>query len=105
MGAICLRVRGGAVLGNIFFCVLLVFSGVNVALDQLPPWMAEVAVWLPLTHGIGAARLVADGQSLIDVGGLLAREAGIGLLYTVIGLALLAWFERESRRTASLDRI
>jgi len=105
MGAICLRVRGGAVLGNIFFCVLLVFSGVNVSLDQLPPWMAEVAVWLPLTHGIEAARLVADGESLVDVAGLLARELGIGVLYTVIGLVLLAWFERESRRTASLDRI
>lgn len=105
MGAICLRVRGGAVLGNIFFCVLLVFSGVNVGRDQLPGWMAAIGGWLPLSHGIEAARRVADGARLADVGGLLARELGVGVLYTVIGLALLAWFERESRRTASLDRI
>jgi len=105
MGAVCLRVRQGAVLGNIFFCVLLVFSGVNVALDQLPHWMAVIGAWLPLSHGIEAARLVADGASLAEVSGLLLRELGVGAIYTVIGLLLLGWFERESRRTASLDRI
>ena len=47
-----------------FFCVLLVFCGVNVALDDLPGWMAAVGHWLPLTHGIEAARMLADGSDL-----------------------------------------
>ncbi|CAB4714655.1 MAG: ABC transporter permease subunit [Actinobacteria bacterium] len=105
IGAVCLRVREGAVAGNVVFCLLLVFSGVNVAPADLPGWMVTVGSWMPLTHGIEAARLVAGDSSLGDVGGLLGRELGVGLLYTVLGLLLLTWFERESRRTASLDRV
>jgi ABC-2 type transport system permease protein len=104
MGAVALRVRESAVLGNVVFCLLLVFCGVNVALDDLPAWMATVGTWLPLTHGIEAARLLADGSGLGAVDGLLLREIGVGLIYTVIGLALLRFFEDESRRSASLDR-
>ena len=40
MGAINLRLRDGATLGNVFFLVLLIFTGTNVALDDLPGWMA-----------------------------------------------------------------
>jgi ABC-type multidrug transport system ATPase subunit len=54
---------------------------------------------------VRAARLLADGSGLGAVGGLLLRETGIGLLYTVAGLALLRFFENESRRSASLDRV
>ncbi|MCW2797894.1 ABC transporter permease [Nocardioides sp.] len=104
MGAVALRVRESAVLGNVLFCVLLVFCGVNVALDDLPGWMATVGSWLPLTHGIAAARLLADDSSLGDVTGLVTREIGVGAIYTVLGLALLRFFEGESRRRASLDR-
>jgi ABC-2 type transport system permease protein len=104
MGAVALRVRESAVLGNVVFCVLLVFCGVNVALDDLPGWMATVGTWLPLSHGIEAARLLADGSGLGAVDGLLLREIGVGAIYTVIGLGLLRFFEDESRRRASLDR-
>lgn len=101
--AIALRVRETATLANIVFGVLLVFCGVNVPVSALPGWMAAVARWLPLTHGIAAARVVADGAPLSTVGGLLEREALLGVGYVVAGLALLAWFERESRRLATLE--
>ncbi|GEP37754.1 hypothetical protein NPS01_14170 [Nocardioides psychrotolerans] len=104
MGALALRVRETAVLGNVVFCVLLVFCGTNIALDDLPGWMAAVGTWLPLTHAIEAGRLLADGSGLGAVGGLMLRELGGGALFTVAGLALLRFFEDESRRTASLDR-
>lgn len=105
MGAVALRVREAAFLGNIVFITLLVFCGVNVAVADLPAWMAAVAEWLPLTHGIAAAREVADGVPLSSVGGLLAREAGLGAAYTVLGLGLLRYFEWESRRSATLERV
>ncbi len=41
MGAIYLRIRDGATLGNVLFLILLVFCGTNVALDDLPGWMAD----------------------------------------------------------------
>ncbi len=105
MGAVTLRVREGATFGNVVFCVLLVFCGVNVAREDLPAWMGDVGAWLPLTHGIEAARAVADGAALGDVGGLLLRELGTGAAYAVLGLLLLHLLEHQSRRLATLERI
>jgi ABC-2 type transport system permease protein len=101
--ALALRVRETAVLVNIAFGVLLIFCGVNVPLASLPPWMRDVAAWLPLTHAIGAARQASVGVSLGSLGSDLAKEALLGLGYVVVGLLLLAYFERESRRRATLD--
>jgi ABC-2 type transport system permease protein len=107
LGLICagvgLRVRETAVLNNIIFGLLLVFTGANVAVDELPGWMQAISERVPLTHGIQAARQVADGASLGDVSGLLAAEAAIGVAYTVVGYALLLLMERESRKRASLQ--
>jgi ABC-2 type transport system permease protein len=100
--AVALRVRETAVLANIVFGVLLIFCGTNVASTALPDWMAAVGRWLPLTHGIEAAREVAGGDPLSAVAGLVGREAAVGLLYVVIGMALLRFFEAESRRRATL---
>jgi ABC-2 type transport system permease protein len=105
MGALSLRIREGAVIANVVFCILLVFSGVNVALDQLPAWMAHIGSWLPLSHGIEAARAIADGNSISEVGGLLWHELGIGVGYAALGLVLLRYFESESRRRATLDQV
>jgi len=101
--ALGLRVRETATLNNIVFGLLLVFCGVNVPLSELPGWMSTIAEGLPLTHGIQAARRLADGQSLGAVGGLLAAEALIGLVYGVIGYGLLRTLEWQSRRLATLE--
>ncbi len=103
--ALALRVRETAVLANVVFGILMIFAGVNVPLDALPSWMASFAGWLPLTHGIAAAREVAAGASLASIRPDLFIEAGLGALYIGIGLAMLAWFEREARRRATLETI
>jgi ABC-2 type transport system permease protein len=104
MGALALRVRESAVLGNVLFCLLLVFSGVNVATADLPTWMARVGAWLPLTHAIDAARRMANGAQLSEVGGLIARELGVAAIFLALGLVMLGYFEDESRRRATLER-
>lgn len=101
--AIGLRVRETAVLNNILFGLLLIFTGANVPLDELPGWMAAIGDRVPLTHGIEAARQVADGAGVGDVGGLLASEFAIGVVYTFVGYQLLRLMERESRKRASLQ--
>jgi ABC-2 type transport system permease protein len=101
--ALALRVRETAVLANVFFGVLLIFCGINVPMANLPGWMAAIGEWLPLTHGIAAARRVAAGAALSTVAPGLTREAATGTLYLLVGLALLGWFERDSRRRATLD--
>jgi ABC-2 type transport system permease protein len=101
--ALSLRVRETAVLANVIFGFLLVFCGVNIPLDRLPDWMASVAPWLPMTHGIEAARQLADGGALGDVWGLVGREAALGVGYILVGLVLLSYFEWDSRRRATLE--
>jgi ABC-2 type transport system permease protein len=104
IAASALRVRETAVASNIMFGFLLVFCGVNVPLGALPGWMVGVSNLLPLTHAIEAARRLADGASLGGVAGLLVHEAIRGVIYFAIGLGALALLERQSRRTASLER-
>jgi len=101
--SISLRVRQSAVLSNIIMGLLLIFCGVNAPLSTLPGWMSSIANWLPLTHGIAAARRLAAGASLSNVSRTVTVEAGVGVMYLVIGLALLRFLEIESRRNATLE--
>jgi ABC-2 type transport system permease protein len=107
LGLVCagigLRVRETAVLNNVLFGLLLIFTGANVPLEELPGWMEAIGRSVPLTHGIMAARELADGASLADVSGLLATEAFIGIVYVFVGYQLLRLMERESRKRASLQ--
>ena len=103
MAAIALRVRDVAVLANVVFGLLMIFAGVNVPLVSLPGWVAATAQWLPLTHGIAAARELAAGAGVAAIVGQLGIEALLGLLYSVLGLATLFWLEFESKRKSTLD--
>jgi ABC-2 type transport system permease protein len=101
--SIALRVRQSSVLSNIIMGILLIFCGVNAPLSALPRWMSSVAHWMPLTHGIAAARKLAVGASFASVSGEVATEAAVGVMYLAFGLALLRFFESESRQNATLE--
>lgn len=101
--AIAMRVRSTAVLSNLLFGVLLVFSGANVAVEALPGWMASVSPWLPLTHAIAASRQLAAGAPLGSVLGVLALEVAVGVSYATLGLVALAILETDGRRRATLE--
>jgi ABC-2 type transport system permease protein len=87
----------------VIFGLLLIFTGANLRIDTLPGWMQAISARVPLTHGIEAARRVANGASLGDVSRLLASEAVIGVVYLFLGYQLLLLMERESRKRASLQ--
>jgi ABC-2 type transport system permease protein len=102
-GAIGLRARDVFFLANIVVYTLLLVCGANVPVDSLPGWMQTIASGVPLTHGIEAARAVADGASLADVDHLVWMELGIGAAYAASGYSLFRFFEFEGRRRASLE--
>jgi ABC-2 type transport system permease protein len=102
-GALGLRVREVAVLANIMFGLLLIFTGANVPLDELPGWMRAISNVIPLTHGIEAARLLADGASLGAVDHLIAQEVLVGAAYGFVGYALIRVFEWQGRVRATLE--
>jgi ABC-2 type transport system permease protein len=99
-----LLLREQGVLANIMFGLLLIFTGANVPIDDLPGWMQAVSEVLPFTHGIEAARRIADGAGLGEVEGLLAAEAAVGLAYAVLGYAFIRAAETASRRYATLEK-
>ena len=99
-----LLARDTATLDNIIFGILLVFTGANVALDDLPGWMSTIAQGLPLTHGIEAARRLADGASFANVGGLVAAEMLVGAVWALIGYSIIRTLEWQSRIHATLER-
>ena len=103
-GAVSLRIRENAVLNNVIFGFLLIFTGANVPLDALPGWMSTLAQGLPFTHAIEAARQLADGATLGEVKGLLGAELLIGAIYGIAGYAVMRWFEYQGRRYATLER-
>lgn len=99
-----LIVRETAVLSNVLFGALLILSGANVPVHDLPHWLRPVSHAVPLTHGIAAARRLAAGASLSGVLGLVGAEAGIGVIYAALGYGLIRLTETASRRNATLER-
>jgi ABC-2 type transport system permease protein len=102
--ALALRVRETAVLTNVIFGFLLIFTGANVPLDDLPNWMSTAAEAMPFTHAIAAARELADGASFGSVLDLIGAEILIGIVYAIVGFTLLWFFELQGRRHATLER-
>jgi ABC-2 type transport system permease protein len=102
-GSVGLRFRDVFFLANLISLILLLFCGVNVPLDALPGWMQTVASGLPLTHGIEAAREIADGAAFSDVFDLIATEASIGVAYAAVAYVLFRFFEGDGRRRATLE--
>jgi ABC-2 type transport system permease protein len=103
IGSLGLRARDVFFGANLVYFVMLLVCGVNVANGDLPGWLAAIGRSLPLTHGIQAARGIADGAALGDVSRLVVVEALIGLAYGAVAYGLFRLFEAEGRRRASLE--
>jgi ABC-2 type transport system permease protein len=103
LGALGLKGRSVSLFADMITGSMLIVSGANVPLDDLPEWVQAVSSVIPLTHGIEAARGVTGGAPLADVTDLLGTEALIGSVYLVIGLGMLRLFEWEGRRSATLE--
>jgi ABC-2 type transport system permease protein len=103
LGALGLKGRSVSLFADMIAGSMLLVSGANVPLEQLPGWIQALSSVIPITHGIEAARELAAGASLSDVSSLLATELGIGLVLLCVGLVLLRVFEWEGRRSATLE--
>src|SRR5258708_10094660 len=61
LGCLSLMTVNVMFINNTVYFLLLIFSGANLNLAQLPAWMQAVSSILPLTRGIAAARKVIGG--------------------------------------------
>ena len=90
-------------INNFVYFLLLIFSGANVRLDQLPAWVQVTSSVLPLTRGIAAARLLVQGASLSEVTPLLLGELAVGIVYGLLGYLLFAVIEVEAKKRGTLE--
>ena len=98
IGSVGMRARDVFMSANIAYYLMWLLCGVNIPLDALPGWLAQIGRLMPLTHGIAAGREVAAGAGLGSVSGLVWTELGVGAAYAAIAFTLIRWFEFEGRR-------
>jgi ABC-2 type transport system permease protein len=103
IGSVGMRARDVFMSANIAYYLMWLLCGVNIPLDALPGWLAQIGRLMPLTHGIAAGREVAAGASLGSVSGLVWTEVGVGAAYAAVAFTLMRLFEFEGRRRASLE--
>ena len=103
MGSLALITVNVMFVNNFVYFALLIFSGANVPILQLPAWMQAISNALPLTRGIAAGRLLVGGASLESVLPLLVGELLIGLAYGLFGYLLFSAFEIEAKRRGTLE--
>lgn len=105
MGCLALITANVMFVNNTVYFLLLIFSGANVAIDKLTPWMQFISNILPLTRGIAASRLLIAGQGMEAVTPLLLQEVGIGLAYGIVGYFMFAAFEVIAKRRGTLETV
>jgi ABC-2 type transport system permease protein len=105
MGCISLVTTNVMFVNNSVYFLLLLFSGANIPISSLPPWMQMISWALPLTRGIASARLLIDGASLSDVSRLLAGEFALGVVYVFLGYWLFRWFESQAKARGTLETV
>src|SRR5215212_2653861 len=90
LGCLALITANVMFVNNFVYFLLLIFSGANIRLSEVPGWVQATSAVLPLTRGISAARLLVQGASLAEVMPLLLGELAIGLVYALLGYLLFA---------------
>ncbi len=105
MGCLSLITANVMFVNNTVYFLLLIFSGANIAIDKLAPWMQFLSNILPLTRGIAASRELVAGAGLDAVAPLLIQEIGIGLIYGLLGYFMFAGFEVVAKRRGTLETV
>ncbi len=103
MGCLSLITRNVMLVNNTVYFSLLVFSGANIPVAELPRWMQSISQMLPLTRGVACTRTIINGGSLADVLPLLQVEFLIGVMLTILGYFLFKVFEIQAKKKGTLD--
>lgn len=103
MGCLSLITRNVMLVNNTVYFMLLVFSGANIPVSELPKWMQSVSNILPLTRGVTCARAIISGGGLNEIMPLLKQELLIGIILTILGFFLFRVFEIQAKKLGTLD--
>jgi len=105
LGAVAYVVLDAAFLSNTAMFMLLLLTGANVPLAELPGWVLPIAWAIPLTGSVEAGRLYAAGADLGAGTALVARDLAVGVVWALAGLFLFQWIEAQARRRGTLEAV
>lgn len=113
VASVGLHMRDVFTIANPTYLLLLLFAGVEAPLAVFPSWVQSIGQFVPLTHGITAAREIVGGNELAEehfgqvfatpVDDLVVTELWIGVTYFCVALVLLRIFEGHARRRGSMQ--
>jgi ABC-2 type transport system permease protein len=103
LGAAAYLVLDAAFLANFALFAIVLLTGANVPLAELPSWAQAISWSMPLTRTVAAARGFAAGGSLVEGLPLLAGDLALALVWGLAGLALFGWVETQARRRGTLE--
>jgi ABC-2 type transport system permease protein len=105
IGAVAYVVLDTAVLANFAMFIILLLSGANVPLAELPGIVGAIAQGRPLTRSVAAARLFVGGGSFEAGVGLLLGDLALGALYGIAGFFVFNWLETRARHEGRLEGV
>lgn len=90
-------------ISNVMWYVLLIFTGTNFPISQLPEAVQIVSYMLPMTRSISAARELVAGAEFSQVSGLLFGELIVGVVYLLIAAIVIKQAERIAIKNGTLE--
>ena len=81
----------------------MVFTGVVIPRDTLPPGLYEISAIMPVTHALEGIREAFDGAALSEMGDHLLLELLVGAGYAVAGYSLFRVIEKYARSSGAYD--
>lgn len=88
---------------NMVQYLLLIFTGANFPISQLPIVVRWISWMLPLSRSIQVSREVVKGSTLLSHSGMLVAELLVGVCYLVLAAGLMKWAERKAIKKGTMD--
>ena len=85
--------------------VLLIFTGANFPIVQLPEFLQTFSYCLPLTRSIEVAQKIIQGDSILNNMHLIKMEFSLGLIFLFLGTIALRYMESLAIRKGVLDML
>ncbi len=92
-------------LANLALFALILLSGANVPLHELPEPLQAVSQALPMTRSIAAARAFSGGAPWSAAAPDLAGDLALGILWALAGFAILRLIERLAIARGTLEGV
>lgn len=92
------------VASNVSHTLVMLITGVTVPTTFWPDWVQDLALGMPLTHGLAAIRDVQESAAGWDrAGAAAALMVGLGACWLALAAAAFTLFARMGRADGSID--